>query len=261
MATTKRVEFRIPLPFHIDKYLVGQLYTVAHMSQAEAKKGSPIQILENYDISHEKYGECRKTKKLLNISKKVPSIIKALVPKKALLIEEIAYNAFPNCVTTYTNQQFKPEKFNVSITSTHLNGYEQQENVFGIEEEEYKKVKKVILDVSSSPVDEEYDTRIAIVNHMVCPMNEKWIEKQKEKNLPMMYCYKLVEINSNIWGGSIIAKGVISEFSKMFLAFHQQLVCTMCEWENMNLDAIRVLEDKLKEELEQDKDKINENIE
>ena len=69
---------------------------------------------------------------------------------------------------------------------------------------------------------------------------------------PVMTCYKLVTIEFKWFGLQSKVESFLSSFQqRIFLNFHRQLFCWTDKWHGMTMEDIRALEDKTKEELEQ----------
>ena len=69
---------------------------------------------------------------------------------------------------------------------------------------------------------------------------------------PVMTCYKLVTIEFKWFGLQTRVESVIATTQRrLYLNLHRQIFCWMDKWHGMTMADIRALEDKTREELEQ----------
>ena len=122
------VEFRIVLPFTVDEYQVGLLYTVAIGSKEKSDGDSQVEIVTNEPYENER-GRGQYTEKNFRFGSKMPRIADALLPESAKMTVEKAWNAYPICHTEYAIP-FMGQRFFVSLDSKHVeNDRGQTENV------------------------------------------------------------------------------------------------------------------------------------
>ncbi|ELA46375.1 hypothetical protein VCUG_02139 [Vavraia culicis subsp. floridensis] len=252
--TTIYREYQIPLPFTIKDYRVAQLYTVAMISANEATGDTSIKIAENKDIHDEKYGACRYTEKIFYLNSKVPRAIRAVVPKKALIVEEKAFNAFPTCHTFYTNQAFSTDTFSASVVSTHVNNELTLKNALNIDCALYDKTKVKVIDVCCNIVNPQYDpTNTPLKINDGCPLKPEWY---KNPSYDVMMSYKFVTLKFDCFGLGWLVHEIEKQIDKIFTSSHQQMVCTMDEWHGKSIEDIRELEDNIREKLNEKEGKI-----
>lgn len=238
--------YMIELPFTTKEYEICQLYTAARMSIDESHGDSGVEIVENRDVEHETFGKCRKTLKTMYLHSRVPKVIGKVVPKKWLIVDEIAYNAFPRCHTTYLNRRFGPETFQITIQSDHKDGPVVDENILNIDEEVYKNITKEYIRLDEKILDARYNPK-------------KFTETSERPlyNSPVkMVCYKYVTVKIDYWG----LEWTANEFNKyvrdIFLAAHQRMYCTYNEWKNLTIEDIRKLEKEAQLVLDEKKAKF-----
>lgn len=92
---------RIPLPFTVEEYKRGQLYTVIEASRRETNGDTAVEIIANEPFKNER-GEGQYTHKRFHLGSKVPRIVAAILPETALILVEKAWNAYPICRTEYS---------------------------------------------------------------------------------------------------------------------------------------------------------------
>lgn len=242
------IEYRIVLPLTLEEYNISQLYVVAQLSKSESTGDTSIKILENTDYEHEAFGKCRKTVKIMNLNSKVPGFIRAIVPsKKALRLEETAYNAYPRCNTNYKNLYFSESTFKMQVDSLHKSGADFEDNVLNLPDNLYSKTKIVYLDISENIINKDFDPK-KVEGRGV--NGKGWIEKCKENGVPLMTCYKHVTVEVNFFPFGSIAGKIADKMKDIFLEAHQRLYCEIDNWISMTIDDIRKLEEETKNDLE-----------
>lgn len=237
--TVIRKQYIIEMPFTLNEYNICQLYTVADMSRSVTKGDVGVEILENVDFTHEVLGNCRKTHKVMYLNSHVPSAIRAVLPKKSLILDEISYNSFPKCITTYTNRIFSQDRFLITVESQHKEG-EFVENIMNLSEKEYKKFEKDYIKINEPAEDKDYDPS----------KFEKRYDRKIGSENPRMFCYKNVTIKFDVWGFGWISYELERQLRKIFLSSHQRMYCTMEKWNGLTIEDIRNIENETKEILE-----------
>lgn len=245
--TTIYREYQIPLPFTTSDYRVAQLYTVAMMSVNEATGDTSIKINENKDIHDETYGACRYTEKVFFLNSKVPGAIRAVVPRKALIVEERAFNSFPVCHTFYTNKAFDPRTFEASVVSRHVDNDLNVVNALEQEPRIFEKTKVKLIDVCSNVVNPLFDpNKVGLAVNDNTPLEPDWY---KNPSFDVMMCYKFVTVKFDCFGLGWLVHEIEKQIDKIFTSSHQQMVCTMDQWYGKTMGDIRELEDHIKHTL------------
>lgn len=266
--TTIYREYILPLPFTPEQYRIAQLYTVIKVSQQEATGDTSIQIKKNEDVDDEIHGKSRYTEKIFYLNSKVPGVIRAVVPRKALIVEEFAFNSFPTCHTYYTNRAFSEKSFKSSVFSNHIsiekyadlnlpevitdkNKNSERPNIFSnlsVSDGDYAKSQFKVMDVYQN-----------IQNSMFDP-NQIEIDGQKYKpdwyktaNFEYMACQKFVTLKFDVFGLGWLVHEIEKHIDKIFLAAHQQMICTYDEWKDLKMDDIRKMEDSASQKLNEKK--------
>jgi len=264
-------EYRVVLPMTVADYQVAQLFSVAEASKNETGGGEGIEILKNepYDErdGEKEFGQY--THKIYHLESRVPSLVKYVLPKGSLQMNENAWNAYPKCKTVLTNP-FLADKFEISIETLHLPDCGTTENAHGLSQEEWKKTEVVKIDIANDPVSpddykKEFDP--TLVQFQKAPhqaLGKHWIDEAKmnaklnqngaagsgNNAVPMMCCYKLVKCRLNVWGLQTKVENMIHrQERRLFTTFHRQVFCWMDKWYGMTMEDIRRLEDETKAEL------------
>ncbi|CAI7806463.1 unnamed protein product, partial [Closterium sp. NIES-53] len=94
-------EYQIPLPLSAEEYRIAQLYMIARFSEVHSSDnsdGDGVEVLRNEPFQEDgRQGQY--THKIYHLAKKVPQLVLAILPKKALQLEEKSWNCYPHCVT------------------------------------------------------------------------------------------------------------------------------------------------------------------
>lgn len=102
---------------------------IAKHSAEESKHGEGVEVVENCPIDDPDHGVGQYTEKRIHLSNRLPSWIRALVPK-IFYITEKAWNYYPYTITEYTCS-FVP-KFSIHIETKYLNDKGTTDNVITI---------------------------------------------------------------------------------------------------------------------------------
>lgn len=252
-------EFRITLPFTVDEYQVGQLYSVAEASKNETGGGEGIEVLKNENFKNVlllggKYMSGQYTYKIYHLQSKVPALIRMMAPKGSLEIHEEAWNAYPYCKTVITNPTFMKDGFKILIDSLHLPGLGTQENVLQLPPDMLKLREVIQIDIANDPVQssdykaDEDPKKFKSQKTGRGPLSgPNW---RKEAN-PVMTCYKLVTCEFK-WMGlqSKVENFIQKSERRIFTNFHRQVFCWADRWYGLSMNDVRAIEAKTKLELE-----------
>jgi len=249
MVFTK--EFRILLPFSVDEYQIGQLYSVAKSSSQETSNGEGVDVIKNEPFKNEDGLEGQYTEKIYHVGSRLPGWVKAFIPGNALKLEEKAWNAYPYCKTVLKSP-WMGESFTFTIESRHYNDNGQQENVHNLPADILKKREVDYIDIAAEEVDkkdykkEEDPVLVRSEKANRGPLTEGWKEKT-----PLMTCYKLVTVEFKMFGFQTKVEKFLQSFERgLFLKFHRQVYCWLDEWFGMTLEDVRNYEAKIKQDLD-----------
>ncbi|CAH8570523.1 unnamed protein product [Schistosoma margrebowiei] len=237
-------EFRIILPLTVDEYRVGQLWAVAEASKNETGGGEGIEVLVNEPFSpqvnppesplkanDEEFSSGQYTHKRFYLARKVPGYVRLLAPKGSLEIDEKAWNAYPYCRTVLQIHNLPPkllaqrEVIYIDIVNDQLH--------------------------SASDYDATCDPRIyqSVKTGRGPLVGSKWWENT---DLPIMCAYKLVTCEFKWWGiQSRVENMIQNQERRIFLNFNRQVFCWLDKWHGLSMDDIRAIENKTKEELDE----------
>ncbi|XP_030633214.1 phosphatidylinositol transfer protein, alpha a [Chanos chanos] len=255
-------EFRIVLPISVEEYQVGQLYSVAEASKNETGGGEGVEVLKNEP--YEKDGEKGQyTHKIYHLQSKVPGFVRVLAPAGALSVHEKAWNAYPYCRTVLTNEYMK-DNFMVMIETWHKPDLGDQENVHGLDPEQWKKVEVVHIDIADrsqiDAKDYKQDEDPAIFKSEKTgrgPLGPGWKkELPKKTDCPHMCAYKLVTVKFKWFGlQSKVENFIHKQEKRLFTNFHRQLFCWIDRWIGLTMDDIRRMEEETQMELDNMREK------
>ncbi|KAF5395120.1 Phosphatidylinositol transfer protein beta [Paragonimus heterotremus] len=274
-------EFRIILPMTVEEYRVAQLYAVAEASKGETGGGDGVEILVNEPFTTEVYppdpplldGDPRYqtgqyTHKLYHLAHKVPGIVRQIAPTKSLILQEVAWNAYPYCRTVLTvcsvvvdyylpiifQNDYFTTAFCIKIESLHSSDINLT-NAHQLSPEELENRKLVNIDIGDiSPSDKDYNpdedpTTFKSQKTGRGPLKpEWWLDGYSG---PIMCAYKLVRCLCKIpLLQQRLESMILRQEYRLFANFHRQVFCWMDRWYGMTLEDIRRLEEETKRELE-----------
>ncbi|XP_069684079.1 phosphatidylinositol transfer protein alpha isoform isoform X1 [Periplaneta americana] len=252
-------EYRVTLPLTVEEYQVAQLYSVAEASKNETGGGEGIEVLKNepfddHPLLGGKYRKGQYTYKIYHLASKVPAFIRLLAPKGSLEVHEEAWNAYPYCKTVISNPGYMKENFIIVIESLHIADTGMQQNVHELPPEKLKHREIVHIDIANDPVasadfkPEEDPTKFKSEKTGRGPLVGQWMDKVN----PVMTCYKLVTVEFKWFGLQTRIENFIQKSERrLFTNFHRQVFCWMDRWHGLTMEDIRAIEDKTKEELDQ----------
>lgn len=251
-------EYRVTLPLTVEEYQVAQLYSVAEASKNNTGGGEGIEVLknepfENYPLLGGKYDKGQYTYKIYHLQSKVPGFISLLAPKGSMAIHEEAWNAYPYCRTIISNPGYMKGNFSIVIESYHIGDRGKQDNVHELPPEKLKDREVVMIDIGNDSVSSadyraaEDPTKFVSQKTGRGPLTGKWRDTVE----PVMTCYKLVSVEFKWFGLQTRIENFIQKSERrLFTTFHRQLFCWMDGWHGMTMDDIRAIEDRVKEELD-----------
>lgn len=258
-------EYRVILPMTVDEYQVAQLFAVAELSKHETGGGDGVEVLVNDPFDSEKYppvpallnGDPKYTKgqythKKYYLYQKVPPIVRFVAPTSALILNEVAWNAYPYCRTILTNEYFQ-ENFNIKIESFHSADLT-LENAHQLSDAELASREVIVIDIGAyEPGDKdrtpEFDpTLFSSTKTGRGPLGPKW---WLNYDGPVMCAYKLVRCHCKI----PLVQGKLESMIqrqelRLFTHFHRQVFCMTDQWYGMTMEDVRRMEEETKRELE-----------
>ncbi|CAI5534290.1 unnamed protein product [Closterium sp. Naga37s-1] len=237
-------EYQIPLPLSAEEYRIAQLYMIAKFSEhhsSDNSDGDGVEVLRNEPFQEEgRQGQY--THKIYHLAKKVPQLVLAILPKKALQLEEKSWNCYPHCVTELTNPYFT--KFKLRVESAYLNDRKPQHNALGASEDVLQRRSVEVLDVAGEAVEayvpEEDPARFTSTKTGRGPFTPGWQERCE----PCMVAYKLVTVDLPYWGfGPQLEKYIARVFQrKLNIEANRKAICWMDEWYGMTMEDVRRME-------------------
>ena len=256
-------EFRITMPMDYKEYQIGMLYGVAQASLDETGGGEGVEVLNNEPYTGEpllngRFNQGQYTKKIYHLESKVPAIIKGIAPKGSLQLFEEAWNAHPDyCRTVITNPGYMKENFMLKLETFCIdNDRGETENAHELTPEQLAKRKVVYIDIANDALpsaDAQWNPKkVRCEKAGRGPLGGEW----KKHVAPVMTVYKLITAEFKWFGlQTMVESFIMSKELELFTRFHRQIYCWMEKWFGMTLEDIRALEDKTKEDLEEQREK------
>ncbi|CAJ0937619.1 unnamed protein product, partial [Mesorhabditis belari] len=248
-------EYRILLPFNVDDFKRGHLYTTAETSKAETGGGEGVEILkqeefESDDLRPGEHLEGIYTYKIYRIKSKVPWLLQKMLPESAFILHEESWNAYPYFKTVVTNPGYMKKGFKIQLESYHIQDKGDAENPLNAK----KKCEVVAVDIIDEKSLKKVDLEAKINPRMVRsekmeigPLKDGWTE---DEDIPVMCAYKLVSVTFSWRGiGGQIEKLIHKNYPRLFNKFHREVYCRSDEWWDMDMDEIRDYEEKTAKKL------------
>uniref|UniRef100_A0A672GVU5 Phosphatidylinositol transfer protein beta isoform n=1 Tax=Salarias fasciatus TaxID=181472 RepID=A0A672GVU5_SALFA len=239
-------------------YQVGQLFSVAEASKNETGGGDGIEVLKN-EPYEENGVKGQYTHKIYHLKSKVPGWIDRLSPKDSLVFHEKAWNAYPYCRTSESNEYMK-DNFFIKIETWHKPDLGNAENVHNLDSETWKNVAVVPIDIADrsqvSASDYKMEEDPALFKSVKTgrgPLSPIWKQELvSNADCPKMCAYKLVTVKFKWWGLQTRVESFIHEQEKrIFTNFHRQLFCWIDKWVDLTMEDIRRMEAETQAELDQ----------
>ncbi|KAH9489340.1 hypothetical protein Btru_051676 [Bulinus truncatus] len=263
-------EFRIVLPMTVEEYQIGQLWSIAQSSKNETGGGEGVEVLINQPFDTENFVPSPKlqangrfyisgqfTHKIYHLAEKAPSFVKLMVPKGAMKVHELSWNAYPYSRTILTNPDYMKEKFYVIIESFHASDRGDSYNILGLDGKDLAHRQVVLIDIANDKVtngdyEPEWDPCLvgsAKANRPPLP-SDKTGQWMHEVN-PVMCCYKVCKVWFKWFGlQKRMENFILSQERRLFLTFHRQVICWQDHYHGLTLDDIRRIEEEVSRELE-----------
>lgn len=248
-------EYRITLPLSLEEYRVAQLYMVAKYSAAESAggDGDGVEILKNEPYKDEtRSGQY--THKIYHLASKLPAWLVSIIPKKALMLEEKAWNAYPYCMTILTSHYFT--KFKLQIETMHISDRGTTENALKCDSSLLSKRIVETIDIAKDPVEvyveSEDPTKFKSKKTGRGPLTDGWFKTCE----PVMCAYKFVTVDVPYWGfGQRLEKYISKTVQrKVQTEGHKKAFCWMDEWFGLTMDDIRKMEDETFDKLNMERE-------
>lgn len=297
-------EYRIVLPLTVAEYQRGMLYMIAKSSLRDsatppmaatpsangkadgrgAAKGAPpppassgVVFVKNEPFTDNPHGlpPGQYTEKVYHLDAHLPSFLAALLPTRAGVLLETAWNSFPVCVTAYASP-YLGAKFSLVIRSVYTDAppagvpvdgpatrvpSHPLYNVVGLDAAELAARAVVDLDISST----EYVSLVAGEDPTTwtggCgaaggpargpfPAGGAW--RTASVGGPRMVAVKAVALHFAKRGlqGRAEAWGQRYGLRNSFVRYSRRVVCWMDEWLGLSMADIRRLEREIKRQLE-----------
>lgn len=254
-------EFRVILPLSVDEYQIAQRFTVAEMSMNETGGGEGCEIVKNepfsgYPLMAGRYSAGQYTLKIYHVSRKIPSLIKLILPKGTLQIYEECWNAYPYTKTVLTNPGYMKDNFQLIIESMHHSGRGEEENLLQLPPDVLKTRLVKIIDIASDPLsNNDYDPAMDPKTFKSTktgrgPLTDNWIQIAS----PVMTCYKVVSVNFKWFGAQRTVEKYIQNYQhKLFTVFHRRVVCSTDKWYGLTLADIQRYEEEVREVMDRER--------
>ncbi|CAL6040222.1 Phosphatidylinositol_transfer protein [Hexamita inflata] len=237
--------YAFKLPFSCARFKVANAYMVGQSEKTANQGSKTVEVVSQDLIKSESNGETNieiTSKKIIHIDRAVPKGLKGMVPKYAYSIHEDSHTLWP-CIDTIYSCPADPKKLTCEVrTITKDSG---SLNELPEEFSCYVADKKKLTITS-------YDFQAEL----------KALGQQEGLNVEYSYSYKLLVIDANIFGQSIIEKIAGSKMRTIFLNNYKNLILDYPNWKQFQTSDIERLRNgegvKLQEVLEKDEEDVEE---
>lgn len=238
-------EYRICMPLTVEEYQIGQLYMISKHSCEQSGGGEGVEVVRNELDTHPQHGPGQLTEKRIYLSSKLPSWLKAFVPRFFYVIEK-AWNFYPYTITEYS-VSFIP-KFSIRIETRFENNNGSNNNVFGDTPTPEENV--CFLDILTDPIPEKHYKES---EDLSCwrsnktnrgPLEKGW----RDNHSPIMCSYKRVQCSFEVFGFQTRTEDFVHGIIKdILLVGHRQAVAWVDEWHGLSLEEVREYEKTMQE--------------
>ncbi|KAG0558217.1 hypothetical protein KC19_10G012700 [Ceratodon purpureus] len=237
-------------------YKIAQLYMVAKFSASKSSgdDSDGVEVLKNEP--YEENNVCGQyTHKIYHLANKLPSWLVSLVPKKALMLKEEAWNAYPRYTTALCMADGMQcpffNKLRLILETTHIADQGSTDNALSLDAKTIKKRQVEFIDIAMDRVENysetEYPMKFKSEKTGRGPLQEGW-QKTCE---PVICAYKCVTVDVPYWGFGLRLEKFISKNAqrKILLECHRKCFCWLDEWFGLSMEDVRRMEDETAEAL------------
>ncbi|XP_071803262.1 phosphatidylinositol transfer protein alpha isoform-like [Asterias amurensis] len=245
-------EFRTLLPYSLEQFRNGYLWSVAESSLYETGGGEGFEIVVNEPADEIKEGLPLPVKhyshRILHLASKVPRWIRALAPKGSLEDTEESWDAFPYVLSVYTNPDYMKSGFYFKITTKYVDNDDcKLDNVFSDISGSSSVLTEQIDICRTRSFNEYWDpTQCSSEKLNIAPLTSGWQERS-----PHMCVYSFLEVYFEWWGLQTRAeKTLLESYREAVTKFHRQMFCWADQWAGVTLEEVRQKEEVVKQELD-----------
>ncbi|KAL3071305.1 hypothetical protein niasHT_032546 [Heterodera trifolii] len=254
-------EYRIVMPLTIEEYQIGQLFSVNETSRQETGGGEGVQVVRNEPFEGESlfngvYTSGQFTHKIYHLKSKVPTFLRAIMPKGSMTVHEQSWNAFPYCKTELTNPDYMKDDFLIRIETMHLSDRGTTKNALGLSKDVLSKTRDV---VRINIANEEHLIAADILDNTrpstfrsVCtgrgPLTGQWQTNCE----PVMCAYKVITVKFKWLGLQTVTESyILKQYTRLLCKFNRELFCWMDRWYGLTLAQIRRFEEQAQRALDE----------
>ncbi|EEQ82202.1 hypothetical protein NCER_101109 [Vairimorpha ceranae BRL01] len=107
--------YELKLPLKKSEYNNGNRYASIHKYKKEKSQGYKITLIKKESNVHDTLGKVNTTIKYLHLHSKIPTIVRKCIPDAACILTEISHYSDKLIETSYKNNHFSHDVFNVKI--------------------------------------------------------------------------------------------------------------------------------------------------
>uniref|UniRef100_A0A3B3Y3L9 Phosphatidylinositol transfer protein N-terminal domain-containing protein n=1 Tax=Poecilia mexicana TaxID=48701 RepID=A0A3B3Y3L9_9TELE len=219
-------------------YKIGQLYMISKHSCEQSGGGEGVEVVRNEPDIHPQHGPGQLTEKRIYLTSKLPSWIKAFVPR-VFYVTEKAWNFYPYTITG---------EFSIRIETRFENNNGSNNNVFG--DKPTPEGDVCFLDILTDPIpDKHYKESEDLSLWRSNKTNRGPLEKGwRDNHSPIMCSYKRVQCSFEVYGFQTRTEDFLHRIIKdILLVGHREAVAWVDEWHGLSLEEVREYEKTMQE--------------
>ncbi|XP_063721901.1 phosphatidylinositol transfer protein 1-like [Symsagittifera roscoffensis] len=243
------IEYVIALPFSLDQYRVGYLWSQLQFSKQETGGGSGVEFVEQRILTDPEPGKF--THRIYYLEKKFPKIVTSILPNKYFRVTEKSESFRNFTESKYSHDSISDEKFSITLTSTSAESHKQ--NIFNLTEEQLKSRKSIFVDITKCFDEKDYEesgdpTKFVSERLKFGPLRgSDWVRETDCPNV--LYIHKMYSINVAMPGIGHAKPKIIETLTRMMYKFYRQMFCWTDEWLHYSMQDVEELERVVKIEL------------
>jgi hypothetical protein len=243
------IEFRIKLPIATEKYPLARLHTTMDLSKELTNSRQGVKILENTLSNLPCYPTNNSSQSCGHLVQRtskryyLPDSLTTPLGVSGCVLREDSFNNPPNSRTTvtadYPSQPLGSVEFTVDTIVKNFST-DTSHNIFRLPHFMLDKRSVVDIDIvnDSLDVNDSLLYNLALVDpKTILGLKDDWQDHLTPNTSTILY--KLVIIKSDSKQVTALIK---ESLQKLFLVFHQKLVCSHDRWTGLNIDDIRTME-------------------
>ncbi|KAL3070880.1 hypothetical protein niasHT_039142 [Heterodera trifolii] len=260
-------EYRIVMPLTTEEYQIALTFCLEEGARLLEERGDVeerIEVVrdnepfEGQNLCNGRFTSGQFSHKIYHFNaKKLPSLLRRLLPKGSMNVHEKVWDAFPYRKEELTNPDFMKDSFLIRMETMLLSDRGTTKNAFGLTKEALNECKKTVrIDIANDTefldAEDIQEDSTPSTFHSVCtgrgPLTGQWQTNCE----PFMCAYKMVTVKFKWLGFQTVVESFMQkQFPRLFCMFNRDLFCSMDRWYALTLTPIRLIEDEAQQALDE----------